>query len=50
MAESVTLDDIADEPLPRVRQSDPVWSGFWRIDPGRTDARHPTAPLVEGAG
>lgn len=31
--ESVTLDDIADEPLPRVRKSAPVWSAFWRIDP-----------------
>ena len=31
--ESVTLDDIADEPLPRVRKSAPAWSAFWRIDP-----------------
>ena len=33
--ESVTLDDIADEPMPRVRHSDPAWSAFWRIDPRR---------------
>jgi DNA-binding transcriptional LysR family regulator len=45
--ESVTLDDIADEPLPRVRQSDPAWSAFWRIDP-RPDGRPaPDGPLVE---
>ena len=45
--ESVTLDDIADEPLPRVRHSDPQWSAFWRIDP-RPDGRPaPGGPLVE---
>jgi DNA-binding transcriptional LysR family regulator len=45
--ESVTLDDIADEPLPRVRQSDPAWSAFWRIDP-RPDGRPARdGPLVE---
>jgi DNA-binding transcriptional LysR family regulator len=45
--ESVTLDDIADEPLPRVRQSDPVWSAFWRIDPRPDGRRAPDGPLVE---
>lgn len=45
--ESVTLDDIADEPLPRVRQSDPAWSAFWRIDP-RPDGRPaPDGPFIE---
>ncbi|MEV5705590.1 LysR family transcriptional regulator [Actinoallomurus sp. NPDC052274] len=45
--ESVTLDDIADEPVPRVRQSPPVWGAFWRIDP-RPDGRPvPDGPLVE---
>jgi len=40
--ESVTLDDIADEPIPRV--PDPVWNAYWRIDP-RPDGRpHPTVP------
>lgn len=34
--ESVTLDDIADEPLPRA--SDPEWDAFWRVDP-RPDGR-----------
>ncbi|WIV55758.1 LysR family transcriptional regulator [Amycolatopsis nalaikhensis] len=34
--ESVTLDDIADEPLPRA--ADPEWDAFWRIDP-RPDGR-----------
>jgi DNA-binding transcriptional LysR family regulator len=43
--ESVTLDDIADEPLPRV--ADPVRNAFWRIDP-RPDGRPaPDGPLIE---
>jgi DNA-binding transcriptional LysR family regulator len=43
--ESVTLDDIADEPLPRL--PDPAWNAFWRIDP-RPDGRPaPDGPLVE---
>ena len=42
--ESVTLDDIADEPLPRL--PDPAWNAFWRIDP-RPDGRPaPDGPLV----
>jgi DNA-binding transcriptional LysR family regulator len=46
--ESVTVDDIADEPLPRVKRSDPAWSAFWRIDP-RPDGRPaPDGPLVDG--
>jgi DNA-binding transcriptional LysR family regulator len=45
--ESVTVDDIADEPLPRVRRSDPAWSAFWRIDPRPDGSRAPDGPLVE---
>ncbi|HEY3867249.1 MAG TPA: LysR family transcriptional regulator [Actinocrinis sp.] len=42
--ESITLDDIADEPMPRL--SDPTWNAFWRIDP-RPDGRPaPDGPLV----
>ncbi|MEV1172755.1 LysR family transcriptional regulator [Nonomuraea sp. NPDC049784] len=45
--ESVTLDDIADEPLPRVRRSDPAWSAFWRLEP-RPDGRPaPDGPLID---
>ncbi|WP_369394833.1 LysR family transcriptional regulator [Streptomyces sp. CG1] len=45
--ESVTLADIADEPLPRVRGADPLQSAFWRIDP-RPDGRPaPDGPLIE---
>jgi len=45
--ESVRLDDIADEPLPRVL--DPGWNAFWRVDP-RPDGRPaPDGPVVEGA-
>ncbi|OLE24823.1 MAG: LysR family transcriptional regulator [Actinobacteria bacterium 13_1_20CM_3_71_11] len=45
--ESVTLDDIADEPLPQMRGSDPLLDAFWRIDP-RPDGRPaPDGPLAE---
>ncbi|MGY1438167.1 LysR family transcriptional regulator [Streptomyces reniochalinae] len=45
--ESVTLGDIADEPIPHVRQSDPLLNAYWRLDP-RPDGRPaPDGPLVE---
>jgi DNA-binding transcriptional LysR family regulator len=43
--ESVTLDDIADEPLLRVH--DPAWNAFWRIDPRPDGSPAPDGPLVE---
>jgi DNA-binding transcriptional LysR family regulator len=43
--EHVTLDDIADEPLPRV--ADPVWNAFWRIDPRPDGSRAPDGPFVD---
>ncbi|NYI90852.1 DNA-binding transcriptional LysR family regulator [Amycolatopsis endophytica] len=44
--ESVGLDDIADEPMPRV-PGEPEWEAFWRIDP-RPDGRPaPGGPLME---
>lgn len=43
--EYVTLDDIADESLPRV--ADPEWNAFWRIDPRPDGRRAPDGPLVE---
>ncbi len=43
--ESVTLADIADEPL--VRVPDAMWNAYWRIDP-RPDGRPaPDGPLVD---
>jgi len=40
----VTLDDIADEPVPRL--PDAAWDAFWRVDP-RPDGRPaPDGPLV----
>jgi DNA-binding transcriptional LysR family regulator len=43
--ESVTLDDIADEPL--VRYPDAAYDAFWRVDP-RPDGRPaPDGPFVE---
>ena len=43
--ESVTLDDIADEPIPRV--ADPAWNAYWRIDPRPDGTRAPGGPVVE---
>jgi DNA-binding transcriptional LysR family regulator len=45
--DSVTLDDIADEPMPRVRGSDPTWSAFWRVDPRPDGRRAPDGPFIE---
>jgi DNA-binding transcriptional LysR family regulator len=42
--ESVTLDDIADEPLPRV--TDPLWDAFWRVDPRPDGSPAPDGPYV----
>jgi DNA-binding transcriptional LysR family regulator len=43
--ESVALEDIAGEPMPRL--PDPMWNAYWRIDP-RPDGRPaPDGPLVE---
>ncbi|MEU8476368.1 LysR family transcriptional regulator [Streptomyces hygroscopicus] len=43
--ESITLDDIADEPLPRM--PNPVWNAFWRVDPRPDGSRAPDGPLVD---
>jgi DNA-binding transcriptional LysR family regulator len=43
--ESVTLDDIADEPMPQVR--DPMFNAFWRVDPRPDGSRAPDGPLVQ---
>src|ERR1700756_2263228 len=45
--ESVTLDDIADEPIPRGGHSDPAWSAFWRIDPRPDGRRAPDGPFLD---
>jgi DNA-binding transcriptional LysR family regulator len=42
--ESVTLDDIADEPIPKM--PDPVWNAYWRIDPRPDGSPAPDGPLV----
>ncbi|WP_157555334.1 LysR family transcriptional regulator [Nocardia crassostreae] len=42
--ESVSLDDIADVPVPRL--PDPAWNAFWRIDPRPDGRRAPDGPLV----
>lgn len=42
--ESVTLDDIAGEPIPRM--PDPAWNAYWRIDPRPDGSAAPDGPLV----
>jgi DNA-binding transcriptional LysR family regulator len=42
--ESVTLDDIAGEPMPRL--PDPAWNAYWRIDPRPGGNPAPGGPLV----
>lgn len=42
--ESVTLDDIADEPMPV--SADPAWDAFWRIDPRPDGSRAPGGPKL----
>jgi len=44
--ESVTLDDITGEPLPRVPDH-PQWNAFWRIDPRPDGTSPPDGPLIE---
>jgi len=43
--ESVTIDDIADEPLPRL--PDPEWNAFWRVDPRPDGSPAPDGPVVK---
>jgi DNA-binding transcriptional LysR family regulator len=42
--ESVTVDDIAGEPIPRM--PDPAWNAYWRIDPRPDGSPAPDGPLV----
>jgi DNA-binding transcriptional LysR family regulator len=42
--ESVTLGDIAGEPMPRL--PDPAWNAFWRVDPRPDGSPAPDGPLV----
>jgi DNA-binding transcriptional LysR family regulator len=44
--ESVTLADIADEPIPRL--PDAAWNAYWRIDPRPDGSPAPDGPFVEG--
>ena len=46
--ESVTLDDIAGEPMPRL--PDPAWNAYWRIDPRPDGTPVPDGPLVAARG
>ena len=43
--ESVALDDIAGEPIPRLPDS--MWNAYWRIDPRPDGSPAPDGPLVD---
>ncbi|MEU6720460.1 LysR family transcriptional regulator [Nonomuraea sp. NPDC046802] len=43
--EQVTLDDISDEPLPRL--PDATWNAYWRIDPRPDGTPAPDGPRIE---
>ena len=43
--ESITLDDIADEPIPRL--PDAAWNAYSRIDPRPDGSPAPDGPLIE---
>jgi DNA-binding transcriptional LysR family regulator len=45
--QSVTIDDIADEPIPKFRDTDSDWNAFWRIDPRPDGRRAPEGPPFE---
>ena len=45
--QSVTIDDIADEPIPKFVDCDPAWNDFWRIDPRPDGRTAPGGPLLE---
>ena len=44
--ETLTLDDIADEPMPQA--DDPAWNAFWRVDPRPDGRRAPGGPRLTG--
>src|SRR6201995_286523 len=44
---SVPPEDIANDPVPRVRGPDPTWSAFWRVDPRPDGRRAPDGPFIE---
>lgn len=45
-AESVTVEDIADEPMPHVPGVDPSWSAYWRLEPRPDGGAAPDGPTI----
>ncbi|GAB3691175.1 LysR family transcriptional regulator [Saccharopolyspora tripterygii] len=44
--ESVTLDDLAGEPMPRFPEADPAWSAYWRLEPRPDGSKAPEGPDI----
>lgn len=47
--ESVTVEDLAGEPMPGLRGSDPAWNAFWRLEPRADGLPLPDGPYVDEA-
>lgn len=45
--ESVTLDDIANEPMPTLKDAPPEWLAFWRAEPRPDGQRVPDGPVLD---
>lgn len=43
---SVTIDDIADEPMPHAPGADPSWSAYWRLEPRPDGSTAPDGPTI----
>ncbi|MEU4404796.1 LysR family transcriptional regulator [Streptosporangium sp. NPDC023963] len=43
---SLSIDDIADEPVLHYADADPAWNAFWRIDPRPDGSRPRSGPVV----
>lgn len=45
--DSLTLADIANEPMPRIRDADPSWSAYWRVEPRPDGSLAPDGPIID---
>lgn len=45
--DSLILADIANEPMPRIRDADPSWSAYWRVEPRPDGSLAPDGPVID---
>lgn len=46
--DSVTIDDIADEPMQRFPGTDHAWTAYWRLEPRPDGSTAPDGPAIHG--